>query len=104
MKKNRAGPAPVSTPVAISPEISYKYEDAPVAQLDRATDSGSVGRAFESRQAYFLSEKGMGLYKKRGGDFYRLPFVFSSTQNEYLTPSLKILGSVKAVASPNWTM
>ena len=36
--------------------------------------------------------------------FYRLPFVFSSTQNEYLTPSLKILGSVKAVASPNWTM
>jgi hypothetical protein len=51
-----------------------------------------------------LSEKGMGLYKKRGGDFYRLPFVFSSTQNEYLTPSLKILGSVKAVASPNWTM
>lgn len=25
---------------------------APVAQLDRATDSGSVGRAFESRQAY----------------------------------------------------
>lgn len=31
---------------------AINYYSAPVAQLDRATDSGSVGRAFESRQAY----------------------------------------------------
>jgi hypothetical protein len=30
--------------------------DAPVAQLDRATDSGSVGQRFEPSQAYHLKE------------------------------------------------
>ena len=37
---------------------------APVAQLDRATDSGSVGRAFESRQAYFFPSSGQKMNKR----------------------------------------
>ena len=45
-----AGSIPVSHP--ISWEAVDWEGDAPVAQLDRATDSGSVGQRFEPSQAY----------------------------------------------------
>ena len=41
--------APSST---LSPAPSWTFSLAPVAQLDRAPDFESVGRAFESRQAH----------------------------------------------------
>lgn len=46
----------------------------PVAQLDRATDFGSVGSRFESWQAcFYLFKKGV----------YPLPCVFNRGVNEY---------------------
>ena len=51
MAQEVAGSSPVSHPMLL------KYNKAPVAQMDRATDSGSVGRRFESSQAYHMKCK-----------------------------------------------
>ena len=54
-----AGSIPVSHPICWDVlrclwglGVLARREDAPVAQLDRATDSGSVGQRFEPSQAY----------------------------------------------------
>ena len=39
--------------------------DAPVAQLDRVSDSDSEGRAFESHQAYQTPSSGSGFFINR---------------------------------------
>ena len=46
-----AGSIPVSHPILVD-GVGSGWEDAPVAQLDRATDSESVGQRFEPSQAH----------------------------------------------------
>ena len=58
-----AGSIPVSHPIFGGLFFTERWpeKNAPVAQLDRATDSGSVGQRFEPSQAYhFLRIIGFG--------------------------------------------
>ena len=57
-----AGSIPVSHPIFVGGEPSGigSRKDAPVAQLDRATVSGTVGQRFEPSQAYHFFQVGVG--------------------------------------------
>ncbi len=49
------GSNPLAHPI-ISRFFEKIHTEAPVAQLDRALDSGSKGRGFESRRAHHLNQ------------------------------------------------
>ena len=58
----------------LAENCSAEVHDAPVAQLDRALDSGSKGRGFESRRAHHLESVTYG--RHYAGRFqFCIPFV-----------------------------